>query len=154
MDINDKVNIRGTVIAWADFTIKAWREKMDKLIVGQSRDLENSFTRMLKLDKDGTGSVIFNFNFYGRFVDMGVGKGVNAGEKGDRTNLRNAMVKGRSKLTRGLFTEMYGLKRVPKKWYNKTLANRQHVLAELLADRYAINMAVVVKDQIQQKNGN
>jgi len=55
----------------------------------------------------------FAFKYYGKFVDMGVGKGVE-----DRSG------QGESD-SRKLEGKMLGNRRRPKKWYSRTFAQKQ-----------------------------
>jgi hypothetical protein len=120
--------------AWAKFTVKAWQDKISKLKIGSSGQLMDSFVRNVVMGAQGdVVKIQFAFRYYGRFVDMGVGKGVKIG--GVRTNATSRRLEGK----------MLGNRRHPEKWYSKTLRHEQLRLIELLAEYYsqsAIEMIV------------
>jgi hypothetical protein len=72
----------------------------------------NSFTATVQREANGNPYLIeFAFNYYGKFVDMGVGRGVKAGESGS--------------------------KRSAKGWYSRTFFSQVQVLGDLLGRKYA-----------------
>ena len=113
---------------WAFFTISIWREKMVKYKVGLSTsgNLERSFLKeVIGTPGGGLISINFSFKYYGKFVDMGVGKGTKLGDV------------GQNKTSRYLEGKMIGNRRIPKKWYSKTLFAETATLKEILSREYA-----------------
>jgi hypothetical protein len=68
--------------AWAKITIIRWRTKMRNLKVLSSGELYRSFVFNVVSSAQGDLTKIeFAFNYYGKFVDMSVGKGTTIGDK-------------------------------------------------------------------------
>lgn len=64
------------VQAWAEITIDRWRKRMQALDVGDTGALLKSFEAHVTADANGDpAKVTFAFLYYGRFVDMGIGRG-------------------------------------------------------------------------------
>jgi hypothetical protein len=112
--------------SWAFYTIKIWKEKIQKLRVGHSGKLESSFLKdVIGTPAGGVISIQFSFLYYGKFVDMGVGKGTKIGDVNE------------NKTSRRLEGRMLGNRRRPKKWYGKTFYAEVATLKEILVKEYA-----------------
>ena len=121
---------------WAFYTVRIWQEKITrKFRIGVSGHLENSFShRTTGHSEDENIKVMFQFLYYGKFVDMGVGRGTNISQvKENRTS-------------RMLMGKMLGNQRIPKKWYSKTLFAETATLKEILAREYAHKGAIRVTE--------
>jgi hypothetical protein len=128
----DNLNINETAQAWAEILIKIWRQKLIELDIGYSGELFDSFFYTIKsLSNDNPDIIQFGFNYYGKFVDMGVGRDVFVGNPGDVSSGRK-----------------------PKPWYSKTFYAQTMKLRELLQDKYGILGASVVSENIRQKSGS
>ncbi len=85
-------NINLTVEAWADIVIDNWLDNLAKLRIGYYFQLEQTLTHEIL----GAGSgrlptaVQFSFPLYGKFVDMGVGRGVKLEDVKSADNNRKA----------------------------------------------------------------
>ena len=112
---------------WAFFTMSIWKEKLAKFRIGKPGGaLYSSFQQKVISAPDGSVvSIQLSFNYYGKFIDMGVGKGTRIG--GVRENKTSRYLEGR----------MLGNKRAPKKWYGKTFYAEVATLKELMAKEYA-----------------
>ncbi|HNS18824.1 MAG TPA: hypothetical protein PKI34_13520 [Bacteroidales bacterium] len=112
-------DLKLTAEAWADIVIKNWLSKIDQLRINYSYQLSDSFIHHVLANAGGDLQRIeFAFNFYGRMVDMGVGKGVAI-----------ALVKER---------RYEGIRRRPKPWYSVTLYSEVKKLREILQAKYAL----------------
>jgi hypothetical protein len=132
-----KLTILECADAWAFFTIKIWKEKLQKFHIRRSGRLETSFSKHLSGTPEGENIVVkFQFLYYGKFVDMGVGRGTSTG--GVREN----------KTSRALQGKMLGNRRFPKKWYGRTFFAEVATLKEILAREYAHKGAVRVVENI------
>jgi hypothetical protein len=139
--LNDKSDLNKLKIAtaWARITVKVWREKIVKLKVIDSNKLWQSFTAdVIGQAGDDDLKIQFAFEFYGKFVDMGVGKGTPIG--GVKENA----------ISRRLEGKFLGNRRRPKKWYSKTLAAEVSRLAELLADEMTMSIAKDISTSITE----
>lgn len=109
----DNTNLGLTVEAWADIVIERWENKIERLGIGSSGQLVKSFYHTVQTQSDGNPElIIFTFEYYGKFVDMGVGNGI-------------------------AYNEVEFSNRTPKKWYSKTFFSQLEKLKELLAAKYA-----------------
>jgi hypothetical protein len=110
-------NEKEIVSKWADILIQRWRKNLRRRKVGKDGALNKSFAYSILSAPDG--SVILaklEFLFYGRFVDMGVGKGTTI-----------------DKVSRSQMADKVRGKRRPKKWYSGTLAGETRKLATILS---------------------
>ena len=102
-----------TVKAWADIMLKEWIAQMKVLEIGKSGNLRNSLDYFLYSNANGDHTkVSFFFEYYGLFVDMGVGNGVAYGEHWD-TN------------------------RTPKQWIDEVYKRNVKRLEHIMLDKYA-----------------
>lgn len=116
---------RDTVDGWAHYAIVEFQKALDKQKIGITRQLFNSFKKQLQANRGDVMAVMIRFLQYGRFVDMGVGRGLAAYERdSNRANLVGARAYG---------ANVPYVKRRPKKWYSKTRWAQMMRLQELLA---------------------
>lgn len=93
-------------------------------IVGDN--LINSFTQQVITDSNGDPTlIIFAFNYYGKFVDMGVGRGVP-------------------------HSEVPFSNRRAKPWQSKTFARELGVMAELLSRHYGHRVGITIANRINE----
>ena len=109
----ENLNLELTAQAWADIVIEKWEQKIIRLNVKNTGALLDSFESAVRLEANGNPKLIeFAFLYYGKFADMGAGKGVNAGEH-------------------------EGTKRSPKSWYSRTFFGQIQALGDILGKKYA-----------------
>ena len=134
-----KLSEREIARAWAQITIKRWRRKIDRMKIGQnsSGELFRSFQYNVLASSGGDVQKIeFAFRYYGKFVDMGVGRGTKLGDQ--------PMSMGMRKLS-GKFL---GMKRVPKKWYSKTFYSETQRLVVILQEEYGHRGQIIISENI------
>jgi len=135
---NQKLTQSQVADEWAKITIKVWREKIVKL-----KAVDHSFLWMSFLKNvigAANGDVIkieFAFKYYGKFVDMGVGKGVKIGNVKENATSRR------------LEGKMLGNRRKPKKWYSKTFHHEMMRLSEILKYEYGHLAALEIKEGLE-----
>lgn len=118
---------------WAEITIMRWIERMADLNVGKTGALKGSFEFQVNADPSGMlKSITLFFLYYGRFPDMGVGKGMGI----------ESVKENRSKWASALGENS---KRVPKKWYSPVFTREYNRLMELLIEYYQIDLIKTVK---------
>lgn len=110
---------------WAEIVIERWQRGISRPRRGRpavdTGHLLKSFTSQVVSDADGDPQkVVFTFAYYGRFVDMGVGRGVPI-EKVPTSH------------------------REPVPWYDKRFKAEVNKLAELLAERYGREAVIDIK---------
>jgi len=122
-------SINQTVAEWARITVERWEEKISQLGIGDSNALINSFTQQVITDSAGNPDLIrFTFEYYGKMVDMGVGRGVKATDIGNIETTRKA-----------------------KPWYSKQFGREVYRLAEILAEAYGRRAVTIIIQNIEQK---
>ena len=131
-----------TVIDWAKITIARWEEKITQLRIGDSNTLINSFAHQVITDSAGNPDLIrFTFEYYGRMVDMGVGRGMPIGNRSTSQFWDAREDNGR----------LIKKNRKPKPWYSKPFGREVHKLGELLAQAYGQRAVAIIVNQIEQK---
>lgn len=111
--------------AWAEITLKIWREKITELKVWDTgtlyESLENTLLRAAGNDVD---KIEFSFKLYGVFVDMGTGREIPRGNMGDLG-----------------FTPI----RKRKEWYSKIFYREVMRLKEIMIEKFgeaAVNTVI------------
>ena len=122
----ENLNVNLTVQAWADIVIQIWLDKIERLRIQYSYQLADSFVNHVISHSNGDVQRIeFAFNYYGKFVDMGVGKGVSLED-----------------------VSSPDVRRKPKPWYSRTFYAEVQKLAKLLAEKYARKGVLVIVENI------
>lgn len=127
---------------WMRRSIEYFQNAMDRSgVKSQAKVLYNSLLATAIKNSDGDLKVaIIRFNYYGRYVDMGVGKGVPIGGQKEKTDfLKYRNEKG----------QLHKYKRKPKKWYSRTLAGRVKTLSELLAEQFGIEVIHILEQGLK-----
>lgn len=138
-----KLSEREIARAWAQITIKRWRKNLDRMKVGKrsSRELYRSFQfKVIAASGGSVDRIEFAFRYYGKFLDMGVGKGTRLGDR---------PVSRRGK---ALSEKFLGGGRVPKKWYSRTFFAEAHRLFEILQKEYGRKAQVVISENINDNS--
>ena len=125
-----QTNINETLQAWADIVIDNWEQKIHALKISYSYSLVESFANHVVSESGGDASRIeFAFNYYGKFVDMGVGKGVSLKEVGQGWT-----------------------KRKPRNWYSRTFFSEVVKLGDIVAKKYAQKGAITIAENINDNS--
>lgn len=111
---------------WVEITIDQLHQALDHYEIGKldGRLWHSIVGHVLKTGEEPRG-VVIKFMQYGRFVDMGVGRGVPIGKRGTAAFGKYRDYNGTSKL------QVYN--RQAKPWYSKTKSREIFKLRELLA---------------------
>lgn len=152
LDINQRINLKATLMAFKKFAVKDWQTDLQKKLYRYSRTaagnpIRTPRTRNLHRDWDssligtvtGLSTLRFKFPLYGRFLDMGVGKGTSYEE---RRTWRSRRVDTRQVLR----DRTSSRQRVA--WYSKRKGYNQRRMAELLTKRYGLGMTQFVENQL------
>lgn len=106
--------------AWADIVIDRWKSRMTALQVGDTGELLRSLEAQVMADSNGDpAKVTFVFLYYGRFPDMGVGRGTTLSDRGSGS-------------------------RQPKPWYSSVFMKEIYKLGRFLAAKYGLDAAMSV----------
>lgn len=123
LDINSKINLKAALRSWAAYSVDHFGDELDKKVYrtrlrkgstprsGNLRSRSNWWTSVGSVDR-----VMIQFLQYGRYVDMGVGRGVSDTDR---------------KVTRLLREGSPGRRRKP--WYSKRKSYEIKRLREVLA---------------------
>ena len=126
--------------AWAKMMITIWEEKVMMLNVRDTGELLRSFQYHVISNAGGdTGKIVFTYMYYGRFVDMGVGRGMNAGVK------RGGSSYDRYRNDLG---QLHAYNRVAKPWYNKPFYHSFKVLSEKTAELYGEEFKIMMHETL------
>lgn len=117
---------------WAKITIERWETRISKLNIYSTGALLKSFHHQVLNDAGGNvEKIMFTFEYYGRFPDMGVGNGVPY----SKVNMSN---------------------RKAKPWYSKIFINECNFLAKMFATRYgkmAANSFQIIENNNKRNYG-
>lgn len=135
-----KLSEREIAEAWAKITIIKWKKKLASNKIGDTGTLLKSFKYNVLASAHGNVlKITLLFEYYGRFVDMGVGKGVRIGDVKE------------SAASRKLSGKMLGNRRRPKKWYSKTFHAEVMKLSEIFAKEYGHRGVVAITENLSDK---
>lgn len=110
-----------TVRAWADITLKIWREKITELKVWETGALfESLMNALFTAAGNDVHKVEFSFKLYGIFVDMGTGREIFRGNDGDLG---------------------FNPVRRRKEWYSRFFYREVMRLKEILAEKFGEHVA-------------
>jgi hypothetical protein len=122
-----KLSERDIAQAWAQITVKTWRRnlKCQKIGIESSGELFRSFQfKVIGSAGGDIQKIEFAFNYYGKFVDMGVGRGTRLGYLPSR------------RFDDRISNRFLGTPRRPKKWYSKTFYAENQRLVDILQEEY------------------
>ncbi|MDJ1472824.1 hypothetical protein [Xanthocytophaga flava] len=127
----EKTNVQ-IARSWAAVTFKKWRAEIKRLKIGKTGTLNSSFQAFVTAESGGDLTKIkMLYAYYGKFVDMGVGRGKKLGSGNSR-----------------LVNKLLGTKpRKEKVWYSKIIAKEVYILAQIIQEN-AGNKSVSVLDKI------
>lgn len=111
--------------AWAKMMVTIWQDKIAMLNVRDTGELFSSFiTEVVSQSGGDIDKITFAYLYYGRMVDMGVGRGVTMADAGTGS--------GRKK----------------KPWYNKTWYHSIKVLTEKRAQLYGEEFQLIIMEAL------
>lgn len=117
----DNLVLNETIEAWAKIVIQIWEDKITRYRAYDSQSLINSLMFQVVTAANGNPALVnFFFNYYGRFVDMGVGRGVPKNGAIIQTT------------------------RVAKPWYSKAFYSQVMRLSEIYAEKYSQKAAFAI----------
>lgn len=133
-----QANLQKLAEDWALITIDRWEKQIRKHRIGKSEALFKSFTANVIRNSDGNPVKIeLSFLYYGRFVDMGVGKGTSLSQVKENRSLRNR-------------AEQFKNLRRPKKWYSKVKSAELANLAELLIREFGLKGINIMEEGVRE----
>ncbi|WP_400194041.1 hypothetical protein [Hymenobacter sp. B81] len=130
---------REMAMKWLDFTVENFVENMRKLRIRNTGALMASFQKQVIGTATGQLQLRLSYALYGKFVDMGVGRGMGAGvRRGDDgfDRIRNS----RGQLRRR--------QRKARKWYAKEIYAQTKRLSELMSELHGQILISTVADAV------
>ncbi|MBS7565167.1 hypothetical protein KHS38_12200 [Mucilaginibacter sp. Bleaf8] len=118
---------------WAEIVVDRWMQALQKQRIGATGELQRSFLKELHKAGGDVDKVIFRFYKYGRFPDMGVGRGMSLNgrvlnRRFDRYTDMNGRTAGRQA-------------RRKKPWYTKTFYREVAKFRDLYQRQYGQQIA-------------
>ena len=130
--------IEATITEWLAIAVNRFQNALKSNKIGVSQRLFQSFVSNIFQNSGGSISKVeIAFLFYGRYIDMGVGKGFPIGGR------RSFKDFDRFRFSDGKLKSNPGRK--PKKWYSKTKAYEVGQLTRILAEQYGIHTARAIE---------
>ena len=133
--VSRHVEIKQVISDWARYTIERLQKSIVTKKIGVSGSLNYSLLyHLASLAGGDVSSVTLNFNYYGRFVDMGVGRGHKIESVKSNADIYSLVGGGRR----------------PKKWLGKTLYGEVAALRDIMSTHYGEEGVQILKDSITQ----
>lgn len=131
------------VADWLKIAIERFQESIKQKKIGVTNKLFDSFLSNIISNSGGNVSKLeIQFLFYGRYVDIGVGKGMPVGGRRNIDFSKYRTADGRLK----------SQPRKAKKWYSKTKAYEVGKLTSILAENYGLQTAKAVESTLSNQN--
>lgn len=121
-----------TILYWARFTISDLQNSIRKLRIGRTHALISSLKYNYHPENDGDGTVGIEFNYYGKFLDMQVGKGRKIEDVKQNRLVYKAI----------------GQKNKNTKWLSKPVYTQIAALKHVLAEKYGEDAANIIREKI------
>ncbi|MDF7810517.1 hypothetical protein [Hymenobacter sp. YC55] len=129
-----------TVERWLEITLSNLREQVIKQKVRDTDELLDSIKGHLVAASDGdVEKLSIAYALYGKFADMGVGRGMGAGVR----KSQSAYAKLRDE--KG---QLYRYSRKKRQWYSKEMGRQTQRLGTLLSDFYGETMIAMALDSV------
>ena len=122
----DQLNFDADVTLWAQIAATRMVKALKRYKIGKSGALMQSIQQEIYKNGGDSYKAIFRYLQYGRFVDIGTGRGFTRGARGTASFALSRNENGTLKAA---------VNRHPKSWYSKTMYREIKILSEkLLAD--------------------
>ncbi len=123
----DEKNLKQVGEQWLAIFEEKLKKAIAKREIGVTGTLAASFIKTIIYRSNGDPDRLqISFLMYGRFVDMGVGRGSRIGERHQQNLEKRAGLRA--------------IARYPKKWYSKTVPRQVAVFNNILKDMYGVQM--------------
>lgn len=111
--------------AWAKMMVTIWLDKISALNIYDTGELFKSFLTEIMVQSGGDiEKISYSYRYYGRMVDMGVGRGVSIDEAGSGSGRRK------------------------KPWYNKSWYHSVKILTEKRAQMYGEDFKMIIVEAL------
>lgn len=121
------LSVNELLLSWADRVIEVWTERMVQLEINNPYTHAQSFAHEIISSANGdVAKIEFAFEYFLKFTDMGVGKGISVANRANKEHNRKK-----------------------KQWFNKTFLLEVRKLSNMLAAMTAHNGVLYVKEAIK-----
>jgi hypothetical protein len=135
----ENTDLDKTLEAWAGITLIRWWKKMRSMGIGDTGRLRQSLRYHVETSAGGENFKIeFFYAWYGKMVDMGVGKGTKLG--GVSENKTSRRLEGRRS----------GNRRRAKTWKSPTFFAEVNTLNAILMQKYGRKTLLAIKEIVTQ----
>ncbi len=133
-----KINNEQLLSDWARYTVYKLYEALNGFMIDINGPLFRSIQTELVKSGGDVEAVLLKFLQYGRFVDMGVGRGVPIGSAGS----------GAFSAARNADGKLKAYRRKPKHWYSKTWYAEVQKLKDLFVKEFGKDIPVAIHDAL------
>lgn len=128
---------------WLDISIERFVANMRKLNINDTGTLLDSFKKQVVGSAEGRLQMQLSYALYGKFVDMGVGRGMGQGvRRGDDGYDRIRQSRGRLK--------RYNRKK--RNWYSREMGYQMKRLSELMSDLHGTLLISATSDALPSED--
>jgi hypothetical protein len=121
-----------TVNYWGRYSLSDLQKSIKSRGMGRTHQLITSLKFTNNSLGDGDSTANFEFNYYGKFADMQVGKGRKLEDLKSNREISNAI----------------GQKRKNTKWLSKSLYTNIAALKQIMQEKYAQNAGQIIREGI------
>lgn len=121
-----------TVNYWGRYSLSDLQKSIKSRGMGRTHQLITSLKFTNNSGGDGDSTANFEFNYYGKFADMQVGKGRKIEDLKSNREVYNAI----------------GQKRKNTKWLSKSLYTNIAALKQIMQEKYAQNAGQIIREGI------
>lgn len=128
---------------WAKIAVETLQKEIDaKKIIGSGALRKSFIINVIRNAAGDASQVSLMFNYYGRFVDMGVGRGHSLSLASYNRTLISSSGKSRGNLK--------NTNRDKKKWYSRRKTHQIKRLGELLGEYYNVGALDLINSELSQ----
>lgn len=113
--------------AWNAILVQRLKERVTQLKIIDTGSLLASIDAQVVQATENSLFIRLNYKEYGKYVDMGVGRGVAIGTRGSNSFAQKRNSKG----------QLLSYKRKPRKWYSPVIGKETVILAGIVSRNYA-----------------
>lgn len=138
------------VADWLKYTIADLKKAMEKKRISDARNnlLESIQGNLVYANPTNISKIVLKFLKHGRFVDMGVGRGVPIGSQAKKHDFYKKRYTENTATTKREQLREYNRK--PKKWYSTTMPGKEKDLTKLLLDNFGIETVQFLEKSIRE----
>lgn len=126
---------KNTIDFWGRYVIADLQKSIRNKNIGRTHSLISNLGYQYKPDGSGDGTVELHFNYYGKMLDMGVGKGRKIEDV---------------KFNREVY-RVIGQKNKSNKWLSKVAFTQISALRHIMQEKFGEDAANIIKESITNK---